>query len=171
MEGRGNSRDCAREEGSPESREPAEVRERVMDVITAQDSAGEEGTLQIKGECLPFQIFPDPVEVAVEGRNLTADLGCKWLKERLPSIVVEPTDVCEVESGELRWPPQGLGSFEEEEDEDEDLFLDQCIPPANIADWEEEEEEEEEAHSSLTDFQMKDELKEESPACCLLQDD
>ncbi|MGH0138436.1 UNVERIFIED_CONTAM: hypothetical protein FKN15_073357 [Acipenser sinensis] len=75
------------------------------------------------------QIFPDPVEVAVEGRHLTADLGCTRLKERLPSIVVEPTDVSEVESGELRWPPEGLGSFEGEEDEDEDLFLDQCIPP------------------------------------------
>ena len=59
-------------------------------------------------------------------------------KERLPSIVVDPVDISEVESGELRWPPVEM-DFEE----DEDLFLEQCIPPANIADWGEEEEEEE----------------------------
>uniref|UniRef100_A0A3Q2X8R0 LBH domain-containing protein n=1 Tax=Hippocampus comes TaxID=109280 RepID=A0A3Q2X8R0_HIPCM len=28
------------------------------------------------------------------------------LSKRLPSIVVEPTDGPEVESGELRWPPE-----------------------------------------------------------------
>ena len=61
-------------------------------------------------------------------------------KERLPSIVVEPTEVSEVESGELRWPPENIDL----EDDEEDLFLEQCIPPANIADWGEEEEEEEE---------------------------
>uniref|UniRef100_A0A8C6THE4 LBH domain-containing protein n=1 Tax=Neogobius melanostomus TaxID=47308 RepID=A0A8C6THE4_9GOBI len=61
-------------------------------------------------------------------------------KERLPSIVVEPTEVSEVESGELRWPPE---NYDLDEDE-EDLFLEQCIPPANIADWGEEEDKEEE---------------------------
>ena len=60
-------------------------------------------------------------------------------KERLPSIVVEPTEVSEVESGELRWPPENMDMEEDEED----LFLEQCIPPANIADWGDEEEEEE----------------------------
>lgn len=60
-------------------------------------------------------------------------------KERLPSIVVEPTELSEVESGELRWPPEHMDMVEDEED----LFLEQCIPPANIADWGEEEEEEE----------------------------
>uniref|UniRef100_A0A3B3VHH7 LBH domain-containing protein n=1 Tax=Poecilia latipinna TaxID=48699 RepID=A0A3B3VHH7_9TELE len=60
-------------------------------------------------------------------------------KERLPSIVVEPTEVSEVESGELRWPPENI----ETEDDEEDLFLEQCIPPANIADWGEDEEKEE----------------------------
>ncbi|TRY88719.1 hypothetical protein DNTS_029660 [Danionella cerebrum] len=43
---------------------------------------------------LTFQIFPDPSD------------SCK-LKERLPSIVVEETEG-EVESGELRWPPEEL---------------------------------------------------------------
>lgn len=46
----------------------------------------------------------------------------------------------EVESGELRWPPDNMDMEEDEED----LFLEQCIPPANIADWGDEEEEEEE---------------------------
>lgn len=81
-----------------------------------------------------LQIFPDPVEVVLstEGTLTCMPEG----KERLPSIVVEPTDVSEVESGELRWPPEDMDF-----DEDEDLFLEQCIPPANIADWGEDEEE------------------------------
>lgn len=44
-----------------------------------------------------------------------------------------------MESGELRWPPENMDMEEDEED----LFLEQCIPPANIADWGEEEDEEE----------------------------
>lgn len=32
------------------------------------------------------------------------------MTKRLPSIVVEPTDATEVESGELRWPPDEPGS-------------------------------------------------------------
>ncbi|XP_028995846.1 LBH domain-containing protein 2-like isoform X2 [Betta splendens] len=32
------------------------------------------------------------------------------LSKRLPSIVVEPLDAAEVESGELRWPPDEPGS-------------------------------------------------------------
>ncbi|XP_069016904.1 LBH domain-containing protein 2-like [Embiotoca jacksoni] len=32
------------------------------------------------------------------------------LSKRLPSIVVEPTDSSEVESGELRWPPDEASS-------------------------------------------------------------
>ncbi|XP_047678493.1 uncharacterized protein lbhl isoform X2 [Tachysurus fulvidraco] len=79
-------------------------------------------------------IFPDPVEVVLhpEGTLVCVPQG----KERLPSIVVEPTDISEVESGELRWPP------EQGDSDDEDLFLEQCIPPANIADWGEEDEDE-----------------------------
>ncbi|XP_053568614.1 protein LBH [Bombina bombina] len=42
-----------------------------------------------------YQIFPDPSDF---------DRCCK-LKDRLPSIVVEPTEG-DVESGELRWPPE-----------------------------------------------------------------
>ncbi|KAJ4936014.1 hypothetical protein JOQ06_017538, partial [Pogonophryne albipinna] len=65
--------------------------------------------------------------------------GHDHAKERLPSIVVEPTELSEVESGELRWPPENP----EMEEDEQDLFLEQCIPPANIADWGDEEEEEE----------------------------
>uniref|UniRef100_A0A3P9L680 Protein LBH n=1 Tax=Oryzias latipes TaxID=8090 RepID=A0A3P9L680_ORYLA len=58
---------------------------------------------------LSFQIFPDPSDF---------DRCCK-LKDRLPSIVVEPTEG-EVESGELRWPPEEFLVSEEEEEEEED---------------------------------------------------
>nr|XP_015196401.1 PREDICTED: protein LBH-like [Lepisosteus oculatus]XP_015196403.1 PREDICTED: protein LBH-like [Lepisosteus oculatus] len=114
-----------------------------MEVVCPQDSALGEATPQRKENRLPFQIFPDPVETALGPGGWGGEAGHPRQKERLPSIVVEPTEVSEVESGELRWPPDDLGSFED----DEDLFLEQCIPPANIADWGEDEggEEEEEA--------------------------
>lgn len=83
-----------------------------------------------------LQIFPDPVEVVLSS-NATLNSVGHGQKERLPSIVVEPTELSEVESGELRWPPENMDMEEDEED----LFLEQCIPPANIADWGEEEEE------------------------------
>uniref|UniRef100_A0A6Q2XW47 Protein LBH n=1 Tax=Esox lucius TaxID=8010 RepID=A0A6Q2XW47_ESOLU len=54
---------------------------------------------------LSFQIFPDPSDF---------ERYCK-LKDRLPSIVVEPTEG-EVESGELRWPPEEFIVSEEEEE-------------------------------------------------------
>ncbi|KAI4873735.1 hypothetical protein NFI96_029406 [Prochilodus magdalenae] len=108
-------------------------------------------------------IFPDPVEAVLSPES---SLTCvETGKERLPSIVVEPTDVSEVESGELRWPPEP-----DDYEEDEDLFLEQCIPPANIADWGEEEEEEEESSiiinqqqgPSLLDLQP-DDFRDETP--------
>uniref|UniRef100_A0A3P9DU93 Protein LBH n=2 Tax=Haplochromini TaxID=319058 RepID=A0A3P9DU93_9CICH len=39
------------------------------------------------------------------------------LSKRLPSIVVEPTDGSEVESGELRWPPDDPSSADEQSSE------------------------------------------------------
>ncbi|XP_062408224.1 uncharacterized protein lbhl isoform X1 [Sardina pilchardus] len=134
-----------------------------MDLMGSQDMTMEDIPLDRKIENrLPIQIFPDPVEVVLgpEGTLTCVDHG----KERLPSIVVEPTDVSEVESGELRWPPEDM-DFED----DEDLFLEQCIPPANIADWGEDEEEEAAAvvvnhqqHTSLLDLQT-DEFRDETP--------
>ncbi|XP_056617240.1 protein LBH [Triplophysa dalaica] len=57
---------------------------------------------------LTFQIFPDPSDFE----------RCCKLKDRLPSIVVEATEG-EVESGELRWPPEDF-IVSEEEDEKRD---------------------------------------------------
>uniref|UniRef100_A0A8D0D0K5 LBH domain-containing protein n=1 Tax=Sander lucioperca TaxID=283035 RepID=A0A8D0D0K5_SANLU len=96
-----------------------------------------------------FHIFPDPVEVVLGPETTLNCLDHDHAKERLPSIVVEPTEVSEVESGELRWPPENMDMEEDEED----LFLEQCIPPANIADWGEEEEEEEETSVILNQQQ------------------
>ncbi|KAJ0063587.1 hypothetical protein NL108_004416 [Boleophthalmus pectinirostris] len=94
-----------------------------------------------KDQRIPFQIFPEPVEVVLTPQHSVnhAEQSLEQEKERLPSIVVEPTEVSEVESGELRWPPENIDM----DDDEEDLFLEQCIPPANIADWGEDEEEEE----------------------------
>ncbi|KAK1170441.1 protein LBH-like [Acipenser oxyrinchus oxyrinchus] len=55
---------------------------------------------------LSYQIFPDPSDFE----------RCCKLKDRLPSIVVEPTEG-DVESGELRWPPEEYLVEEEQEDE------------------------------------------------------
>uniref|UniRef100_A0AAV2J3G0 LBH domain-containing protein n=1 Tax=Knipowitschia caucasica TaxID=637954 RepID=A0AAV2J3G0_KNICA len=85
---------------------------------------------------MALQIFPEPVEVILSPQTFVNHV--EQQKERLPSIVVEPTDLSEVESGELRWPPENIDL----EDDEEDLFLEQCIPPANIADWGEDDEEE-----------------------------
>lgn len=60
-----------------------------------------------------FQIFPDPSDF---------DRCCK-LKDRLPSIVVEPTEG-EVESGELRWPPEEFLVQEDEQDNCEETEKD-----------------------------------------------
>ncbi|KAJ8341360.1 hypothetical protein SKAU_G00336510 [Synaphobranchus kaupii] len=49
-------------------------------------------------QSISFQIFPDSHERYPK------------LSKRLPSIVVEPTESGEVESGELRWPPDDLSS-------------------------------------------------------------
>lgn len=135
-----------------------------MEELGPQDMTMEDIPLEKKTENrLPFQIFPDPVEVVLgpEGTLTCVDHE----KERLPSIVVEPTDVSEVESGELRWPPEDM-DFED----DEDLFLEQCIPPANIADWGEDEEEEvvssvvvnHQQHTSLLDLQT-DDFRDDTP--------
>ncbi|KAG8002148.1 Protein LBH [Nibea albiflora] len=114
-----------------------------MEEMSGQDPNYED--MQRKDGRLPFQIFPDPVEVVLGPETTLNSLDHDHEKERLPSIVVEPTELSEVESGELRWPPENMDMEEDEED----LFLEQCIPPANIADWGEEDEEEEEEETSV----------------------
>ncbi|XP_036392433.1 ribosome biogenesis protein BOP1 homolog [Megalops cyprinoides] len=143
---------------NPTREDPCPATDGLMEEIGSQDSAMELPVGDRKGERLPFQIFPDPVEVV----GTEGSLSCPQERERLPSIVVEPTDVSEVESGELRWPPEDM-DFEDEED----LFLEQCIPPANIADWgddedEEEEEEEGEEDDDSADLQSDEEFRDSS---------
>ncbi|XP_028294450.1 protein LBH-like [Gouania willdenowi] len=79
---------------------------RVMTEVMISSTPMEEMRLSPSKDSLSFQIFPDPSDF---------DRCCK-LKDRLPSIVVEPTEG-EVESGELRWPPEEFLVSEEEEDE------------------------------------------------------
>lgn len=54
---------------------------------------------------LCFQIFPDSLERFPK------------LSKRLPSIVVEPSESGDVESGELRWPPDDLSSPDDDSGE------------------------------------------------------
>lgn len=64
------------------------------------------------------QIFPDTHERYPK------------LSKRLPSIVVEPTDGAEVESGELRWPPDEPSSLDAQAErpssEEETAGEDEC---------------------------------------------
>ncbi|XP_008308418.1 protein LBH [Cynoglossus semilaevis] len=95
---------------SPQIYCPVFVPSRAMTEVMINSSPMEDMRLSPSKDRLSFQIFPDPSDF---------DRCCK-LKDRLPSIVVEPTDG-EVESGELRWPPEEfLVSEEEEEEEDEE---------------------------------------------------
>ncbi|XP_077180707.1 LBH domain-containing protein 1 isoform X2 [Paroedura picta] len=56
-------------------------------------------------------------------------------KNRLPSIVVEPIEVGDVESGELRWPPEDLSLLEEPEQDE--LFVEgEEVPGAGLSSFE-----------------------------------
>nr|XP_009663594.1 PREDICTED: protein LBH [Struthio camelus australis] len=88
---------------SPDYLRSAEMTEVMMNT-PAMDEIG----LSPRKDGLSYQIFPDPSDF---------DRYCK-LKDRLPSIVVEPTEG-DVESGELRWPPEEFLVQEEEEEEEE----------------------------------------------------
>ncbi|XP_016043984.2 protein LBH [Erinaceus europaeus] len=76
-----------------------------MTEVMMNTPAMEEIGLSPRKDGLSYQIFPDPSDF---------DRCCK-LKDRLPSIVVEPTEG-EVESGELRWPPEEFLVPEDEQD-------------------------------------------------------
>ncbi|KAI2657628.1 Protein LBH [Labeo rohita] len=70
----------------------------MTDIMNNTEHSREDFTVSDTGEQgVSFQIFPD-----------TQERHPKVFK-RLPSIVVEPTEG-EVESGELRWPPDDLRS-------------------------------------------------------------
>ncbi|XP_062851814.1 protein LBH [Trichomycterus rosablanca] len=82
----------------------------VMTEVMISSTPVEDMRLSPSKDRLTFQIFPDPSDFE----------RCCKLKDRLPSIVVEATEG-EVESGELRWPPEEfLVSQDDEEEEYED---------------------------------------------------
>lgn len=55
---------------------------------------------------LRTQHCPDPCPPSPQAAVGAREKGPR-LPQRLPSIVVEPSEVGAVESGELRWPPEG----------------------------------------------------------------
>ncbi|XP_003473056.1 protein LBH isoform X1 [Cavia porcellus] len=84
---------------------PDYLRSAKMTEVMMNTPSMEEIGLNPRKDGLSYQIFPDPSDF---------DRCCK-LKDRLPSIVVEPTEG-EVESGELRWPPEEFLVQEDEQD-------------------------------------------------------
>ncbi|XP_043074617.1 protein LBH isoform X2 [Puntigrus tetrazona] len=78
----------------------------MTEVMNSCDSAV--GDYSVSGSSeeqnISFQIFPDSHERFPK------------LSKRLPSIVVEPTESGEVESGELRWPPDDLSPTDDPRD-------------------------------------------------------
>ncbi|NWS40035.1 LBH protein, partial [Probosciger aterrimus] len=88
---------------------PDYLRSAEMTEVMMNTPAMDEMGLSPRKDGLSYQIFPDPSDF---------DRYCK-LKDRLPSIVVEPTEG-DVESGELRWPPEEFLVQEEEEEEEEE---------------------------------------------------
>ncbi|KAF3845018.1 hypothetical protein F7725_008181 [Dissostichus mawsoni] len=88
---------------------PVFVPGRDMTEVMINSTPMEDMRLSPSKDRLSFQIFPDPSDFE----------RCCKLKDRLPSIVVEPTEG-EVESGELRWPPEEFLVSEEEGEEEEE---------------------------------------------------
>ncbi|KAF4089915.1 hypothetical protein AMELA_G00043630 [Ameiurus melas] len=92
---------------------------REMTEVMISSTPMEDIRLSPSKDRLTFQIFPDPSDFE----------RCCKLKDRLPSIVVEATEG-EVESGELRWPPeeflisQGEGDEEEDDEEEDEEVID-----------------------------------------------
>lgn len=63
-----------------------------------------------------FQIFPE-VNIDEESDSITDSKDFLYRRERLPSIVVEPTEHSELQSGEMSCPPQYQMSNSVEEEE------------------------------------------------------
>ncbi|XP_063078425.1 protein LBH [Engraulis encrasicolus] len=96
---------------------------------TCEPAVGDFGVGGAPGDdSISFQIFPENHERHPK------------LSKRLPSIVVEPTEGGEVESGELRWPPPDEMSSAEDTCQDIPVH----IPAGEEQPVETEQEEEEE---------------------------
>nr|XP_046267493.1 protein LBH-like [Scatophagus argus] len=94
-----------------------------MNTILSQvESQLEESPVQRRGS-KAYQIFPE-ANMNEESDSGTYTEDFLYRRERLPSIVVEPTEHNELESGELCWPPRCLMSSNVEEEEEEDSSAD-----------------------------------------------
>ncbi|MGH0142260.1 UNVERIFIED_CONTAM: hypothetical protein FKN15_075904 [Acipenser sinensis] len=85
---------------------PVYLRSADMTEVMMSNTTMDDIRLSPSKDRLSYQIFPDPSDFE----------RCCKLKDRLPSIVVEPTEG-DVESGELRWPPEEYLVEEEQEEE------------------------------------------------------
>ncbi|XP_075708270.1 protein LBH-like [Rhinoderma darwinii] len=120
------------------------VKEDVNEVIHGLDDEA----LKHSDSRLPFQIFPDPCE--------EEEVPVK-MRGRLPSIVVEPTDIINVESGELRWPPESVRKekdLTEDDAEEEKTEEDKGQPPAIPSWWN---------HGSRITDETKEETEDPQP--------
>ncbi|CAL1574038.1 unnamed protein product [Knipowitschia caucasica] len=82
-----------------------------MTLIGQGEPPPEDTTSQRRGS-RAYQIFPE----ANDDDSDSYPEDFLYRRERLPSIVVEPTEQSEAESGELRWPPRRNSLEGEEED-------------------------------------------------------
>ncbi|XP_070839465.1 protein LBH [Chaetodon trifascialis] len=87
-------------------------------VLSQVESQLEESPIERRGS-RAYQIFPE-ANMNEESDSSSYPEDFLYRRERLPSIVVEPTEPSEMESGELSWPPRCLMSNSLEEDEEED---------------------------------------------------
>ncbi|XP_044079430.1 protein LBH-like [Siniperca chuatsi] len=87
-------------------------------ILSQVESQLEESPAQIRGS-RAYQIFPE-ANINEESDSSSYPEDFLYKRERLPSIVVEPTEHSELESGELHWPPRYLMSNSVEEEEEED---------------------------------------------------
>ncbi|XP_051257597.1 protein LBH-like [Dicentrarchus labrax] len=86
-------------------------------ILSQVESQLEESPVQRRGS-KAYQIFPE-ANVNEESDSSSYPEDFLYRRERLPSIVVEPTEHSEPESGELRWPPRCLMSNSVEEEEED----------------------------------------------------
>ncbi|XP_028836644.1 protein LBH [Denticeps clupeoides] len=95
----------------------------MTDVINSPEPAREDfsGGGASGEQGISFQIFPDTRERYPK------------LAKRLPSIVVEPTEG-EVESGELRWPPDDLRSTDTSHRQAQALSTSEQMAPGQSTD-------------------------------------
>ncbi|XP_023260427.1 uncharacterized protein LOC111653918 isoform X2 [Seriola lalandi dorsalis] len=93
-------------------------------ILSQVESQMEESSVQRRGSSA-YQIFPE-ANMNQESDSSSYPDDFLYRRERLPSIVVEPTEHSELESRELRWPPRCLMSnnVEEEEEEEENSSAD-----------------------------------------------